>query len=86
MPDINQRTIEFAMLAIFSATSTAIAACSALKTSAGILGGDQLSGYLDRSYKLSEPVLSPIEEIFFDSETSSASCSGLIFPRPARSI
>jgi hypothetical protein len=74
------------MLAIFSATSTATAACFALKTSAGIFGGDKLSGYLDRSYKLSEPVLSPIEEIFLDSETSSASCSVLILLLPARSI
>jgi hypothetical protein len=31
--------------------------------SAGIWGGKQLSGYLDRSYKLSEQKLSPIEEI-----------------------
>jgi len=74
--------IEFAIFAIFSATSTAITTCSALKTSAGILGGDQLSGFFDRSYKLSENELSLIEEIFLDSKTSSATCSGPIFPRP----
>ena len=65
--------MECEIFATCSATSRARAACSGLKMSAGILGGDQLAGLIDRSYKSSGNELSVMEEIFLDEDTRLAS-------------